>query len=139
MNQAALEQLLAGLTGVTWQSVVMLLVVMLLVFLAIAKRYEPLLLPIGVGAILANIPLGVILANDTGRLCKQVVAVTPDPALFQCHEPGLLSLLYQMGVGNEMFPLLIFIGIGAMTDFGLLMRAMGANAAGQVASCAAGG
>jgi len=66
-----------------------------LIYLAIAKEYEPvLLLPIGVGCLLANLPLSAL----TG-------------------EEGLLTLLYEMGVANELFPLLIFLGVGAMMDF----------------------
>lgn len=84
-----------------------------LVYLAIAKDYEPvLLIPIGFGAILANLPLTGILDPD-----------------------GLLGLLYRAGVETELFPLLIFIGVGAMTDFGPLLenpRMALLGAAGQV-------
>jgi sodium ion-translocating decarboxylase beta subunit len=70
-----------------------------LIYLAIAKDYEPvLLLPIGFGAILANLPL----TGITG-------------------EQGLLGILYRAGIETELFPLLIFIGLGAMTDFGPLL------------------
>jgi oxaloacetate decarboxylase beta subunit len=96
----AINQLLAGLTNVTWQSLVMLAIGGLLIYLAVAREYEPLLLlPIGAGAILANLPLSPMVGDD-----------------------GMLSLLYDIGVGNELFPLLIFIGIGAMTDFGPLLE-----------------
>jgi oxaloacetate decarboxylase beta subunit len=72
----------------------------LLIGLAIVKEYEPvLLLPIGMGAILANLPLSAMVGDD-----------------------GLLTLLKRMGVDNELFPLLIFVGIGAMTDFGPLLE-----------------
>lgn len=105
--------LLQGLTNVTWQSVVMMAVGGLLIYLAIAKEYEPLLLiPIGAGCLLANLPLSPLVG-----------------------EGGLLQVLYDMGVGNEMFPLLIFVGIGAMTDFGPLLenpRMVLLGAAGQV-------
>ena len=71
-----------------------------LLYLAIARDYEPLLLlPIAAGAILANLPLSPMIG-----------------------EGGLLSILYDAGVGNELFPLLIFIGIGALTDFGPLLE-----------------
>jgi oxaloacetate decarboxylase beta subunit len=104
--------LLAGVLHLTPGVVVMLAAGGLLVYLAIAREYEPmLLLPIGSGAILANLPLSPL--------------VSPD---------GMLTLLYEMGVGNEMFPLLIFIGIGAMTDFGPLLenpKLMLLGAAGQ--------
>jgi oxaloacetate decarboxylase beta subunit len=87
---------------ITWQDITMMAVGCALIYLAIAKDYEPvLLLPIGFGAILANIPL-------TG---------ITDPA-----EHGLLAILLDAGIRNELFPLLIFIGIGAMTDFGPLLE-----------------
>ena len=100
MNSETVKYLLQGLTNVTWQSVVMIAIGLLLIWLAIAKDYEPLLLlPIGSGAILANLPLSPLIDKH-----------------------GMLTALYDMGVGNEMFPLLIFIGIGAMTDFGPLLE-----------------
>lgn len=70
----------------------------ILIYLAIAKDYEPaLLLPIGFGAILVNLPLEVIWSSDG--------------------QAGLLQVLYNAGITTELFPCLIFIGIGAMTDF----------------------
>ncbi|MCB0885698.1 MAG: sodium ion-translocating decarboxylase subunit beta, partial [Propionibacteriaceae bacterium] len=96
----SLSSLLQGLAGLTWQGAVMIAVGLLLIWLAIKKEYEPLLLlPIGAGAILANLPLSPMVGED-----------------------GMLTLLYEMGVGNELFPLLIFVGIGAMTDFGPLLE-----------------
>ncbi|MFV0452160.1 MAG: sodium ion-translocating decarboxylase subunit beta [Propioniciclava sp.] len=78
----------------------MVAVGLLLIWLAISKEYEPLLLlPIGAGAILANLPLSPMVG-----------------------EHGALTVLYEMGVANELFPLLIFVGIGAMTDFGPLLE-----------------
>jgi oxaloacetate decarboxylase beta subunit len=94
-----LLRLPTGLLNLTPGNVVMMMVGGILIYLAIAKEYEPtLLLPIGLGAIMANIPA-------TGML----------------EEGGLFAVLYQMGIANELFPLLIFIGIGAMTDFGPLL------------------
>jgi oxaloacetate decarboxylase beta subunit len=90
----------------------MLAVGCILLYLAIAKEYEPmLLLPIGAGAIFANLPLSPMIA-----------------------EGGMLDILRKAGVENELFPLLIFIGIGAMTDFGPLLenpKMMLLGAAGQ--------
>ncbi|MFQ5398051.1 MAG: sodium ion-translocating decarboxylase subunit beta [Anaerolineae bacterium] len=84
----------------TWQTVVMMLAGGLLIYLGIAKEYEPmLLLPIGFGAILTNLPLTGIAGPD-----------------------GLLGILYDAGITTELFPLLIFIGVGAMTDFGPLLE-----------------
>ena len=100
MNAESLSRLLDGITHLTWQSAVMMAVGGVLILLAIVKEYEPLLLlPIGIGAILTNLPLSPLVADD-----------------------GLLKILYDVGVGNEMFPLLIFIGIGALTDFGPLLE-----------------
>lgn len=79
--------------------VIMILIVFILFYLAIAKGFEPLLLiPIAFGGLLANIPL----AHMTGP-------------------HGMLGVIYNMGIANEFFPLLIFMGVGAMTDFGPLL------------------
>lgn len=77
----------------------------LLIYLAIKKDYEPaLLLPIGLGAILTNIPLTSIVENPkTG-------------------EPGIFGVLYDATIANELFPVLIFIAVGAMIDFGPLFQ-----------------
>ena len=88
-------QLLAGVQALEWGQVVMMVVGGVLIYLAIAKEYEPvLLLPIGVGCLLANLPLSALVGEE-----------------------GLLTLLYRVGVSNELFPLLIFLGVGAMMDF----------------------
>jgi len=82
-----------------WKMLVMWLIGAILVYLAIAKEMEPgLLLPMGFGAILANLP-------NSGAI----------------GEDGVLTVLYKIGIGNELFPLLLFIGIGAMIDFGPLL------------------
>jgi len=79
--------------------VIMLLICLLLIFLAIRKGFEPLLLiPIGFGGLLANIPVAGM--ADAG---------------------GILDLLYQTGLPTSVFPLLIFMGVGAMTDFGPML------------------
>jgi len=79
--------------------IIMILLVFILFYLAIAKNFEPLLLiPIAFGGLLANIPL----AGMGG-------------------EHGMLGIIYNMGIANEFFPLLIFMGVGAMTDFGPLL------------------
>ncbi len=97
MNGIDLSNLAAGLMAVTWQSVLMMAVGGLLIYLAIAKEYEPmLLLPIGVGCIIGNLPLSAMI----------------DP-----NENGMLYILKVAGVSNELFPLLIFVGVGVMMDF----------------------
>ncbi len=79
--------------------IIMIIIVFILFYLAIAKNFEPLLLiPIAFGGLLANIPL----AGIGG-------------------EHGMLGIIYNMGIANEFFPLLIFMGVGAMTDFGPLL------------------
>jgi carboxybiotin decarboxylase len=100
MSPETVDQLLAGITNVTWQSLVMFAVAGTLLYLAIVKEYEPLLLvPIAAGCLLANLPESPVIK-----------------------EGGLLRVLYDAGIANELFPLLIFIGIGAMTDFGPLLE-----------------
>ena len=87
--------LFAGIEALEWGSVVMMAIGGVLLFLAIAKEYEPLLLlPIGIGCLLANLPLSALVGEE-----------------------GPLTLLYNAGVANEFFPLLIFLGVGAMMDF----------------------
>ncbi|MDX1266156.1 MAG: sodium ion-translocating decarboxylase subunit beta, partial [Oceanisphaera sp.] len=88
-----------GLANFHWKQLVMLVVGLGLIYLAIARGFEPLLLlPIGFGGVLANIP-------NAGMA---------DPG-------GLLYYIYEVGIGTGVFPLLIFMGVGAMTDFGALI------------------
>ncbi len=83
----------------SWGRLIMILVTFLLFYLAIAKGFEPLLLlPIGFGGLLANIPIAGIGGPD-----------------------GFLGIIYNMGISNGLFPILIFMGVGAMTDFGPLL------------------
>jgi oxaloacetate decarboxylase beta subunit len=95
-----LWSLLSGFGNLQWSNGVMILVGCGLLYLGIKKDMEPLLLvPIGFGAILVNIPLGGLMEKD-----------------------GLFRYFYEAGVLTEIFPCLIFIGIGAMTDFGPLLE-----------------
>jgi sodium ion-translocating decarboxylase beta subunit len=95
-----LSGLAAGVQNLHWSNPVMIAIGCLLLYLGIKKDVEPLLLvPIGFGAILINIPLAGLM-----------------------EEGGFLRTIYDMGITNELFPLLIFIGIGAMTDFGPLLE-----------------
>lgn len=92
--------------NITWQQAVMWAIGGLLIFLAIKKDMEPaLLLPMGFGAILVNLPM-------SGAVTQVIDGVT---------EVGVISELFDMGIANELFPLLLFIGIGAMIDFGPLL------------------
>ena len=99
-----LDELLMGFTGLSIKHVVMWAIGAILIWLAAAKDYEPaLLLPIGFGAILANIPYSSAVSNHPG-------------------EEGFLIVLYKSGIANELFPVLIFVAIGAMCDFAPLIR-----------------
>jgi oxaloacetate decarboxylase beta subunit len=94
-----------------WQELVMVLVGFLIIYLGAAKGFEPLLLvPIGFGVVFANIPFAGM--GDQGVWNR---------ALRIWDHQGFLNIIYNAGVGNEFFPLLIFVGIGAMTDFGPLI------------------
>jgi sodium ion-translocating decarboxylase beta subunit len=90
---------------------VMLLVGLVLIFLAVRRGFEPLLLmPIGMGAILVNIP-------DAGFLAEPVY-----DAMGHLESPGgILYYIYEVGIATGIFPLVIFMGVGAMTDFGPLL------------------
>ena len=100
--------LLNGFMSVTWQQVVMYVVGVLLIYLAIKKNYEPsLLLPMGFGAILVNIPYSGVL-NQTIEGVGEV--------------QGIIEWLYNLGISaSEAMPILLFIGIGAMIDFSPLL------------------
>ena len=97
-----------GLLSVTWQEIVMYVVGILLIYLAIKKEYEPsLLLPMGLGAILVNLP--------GSSAINQVMS-----GVGETH--GIIQWLFEAGIeASEAFPLLLFIGIGAMIDFGPLL------------------
>ena len=100
-----LAAMIGGLSGlivgfqhlaVDWRNLIMLFVGFLLLYLGIKKDCEPLLLlPIGFGCIITNIPFADVMGAE-----------------------GFIRIIYDAGISTELFPLLIFIGIGAMTDFG---------------------
>ncbi|HPN97850.1 MAG TPA: sodium ion-translocating decarboxylase subunit beta [Syntrophorhabdaceae bacterium] len=90
-----LTGLIAGVSALHWSNLVMIAIGAILIYLGVKKDFEPLLLvPIGFGCILVNIPLAGLMEDE-----------------------GFLRTIYNMGIQNELFPLLIFVGIGAMTDF----------------------
>ncbi|MDR1068400.1 MAG: sodium ion-translocating decarboxylase subunit beta [Clostridiales Family XIII bacterium] len=98
-----LTEIGVGVLGLTWKEAIMFAIGGILIFLAIKFEYEPmLLLPIGFGAILVNIPLSSALSIDG--------------------EPGFLQILYNAGIVTELFPVLIFIAVGAMIDFKPLLQ-----------------
>ncbi len=97
MWETVLTSLIAGFSGFTWQAAVLIVVGGGLLYLAVAKNIEPLLLiPIGFGVILGNLPLSGMSASDEG---------------------GIINTLYNAGILTEIFPALIFLGLGAMIDF----------------------
>ncbi|MFA5795075.1 MAG: sodium ion-translocating decarboxylase subunit beta [Candidatus Brocadiia bacterium] len=98
--ESALLSLTAGFQALNIQQAVMIVIGLTLIFLALKYKFEPLLLiPIGFGAVLVNLPMTHLM------------------------EPGgLLRIIYDFGIINELFPCLIFIGVGAMCDFGPLLE-----------------
>ena len=101
--------LTAGISAITWQQLVMYGVGVLLIYLAIKKDFEPaLLMPMGLGAILVNLPA-------TGVLTQQLIP-GGEPTV------GIIQWLFEVGIeASEAMPILLFIGIGAMIDFGPLL------------------
>lgn len=101
MNIAELlPELMKGILHFTWGNAVMITAALVLIYLAVFKEIEPvLLLPIGFGCLLANIPLAGMTASVD----------------------GMMGVLYNAGIATELFPLLIFIGVGAMIDFSPLL------------------
>lgn len=120
-----MEFLIETLSNVTWQHAVMWLIGGVLIFLAIKKEMEPaLLLPIGFGAILVNIPLSNVLTSYECQTCHEVYSSLVKTCekcggtLFAPAETGIIEWLYEIGIeASEALPILLFIGIGAMIDF----------------------
>jgi oxaloacetate decarboxylase beta subunit len=111
---SVLPALTQGFANLTWQSVIMILIGCVLLYMGTAKKIEPvLLIPIGFGIILGNLPLAQLSAGYQG---------------------GVINILYTSGVLTELFPCLLFIGLGAMIDFGPMLANPGVlifGAAGQ--------
>ena len=98
---SALSALTQGFANLTWQSALMIMIGCILLYLGTARKIEPMLLiPIGFGIILGNLPLAGLAYNDQG---------------------GIINILYRSGVLTELFPCLLFIGLGAMIDFGPML------------------
>jgi len=97
----ALNSLGQGFNNLSWQGVIMIIIGCVLLYLGIGRKIEPLLLvPIGAGVILGNLPLAQLSAHDEG---------------------GVINLLYVSGILTQLFPVLLFVGLGAMIDFGPLL------------------
>jgi len=104
--------------GLTWGNILMLLIGGVLIYLAVAKKMEPVLLvPIGIGIILVNIPFSGIMIYAPAE--PGVIPLPASGGLKEIAEGkiGLLNLLYHYGLESEVIPLLIFLGIGALSDF----------------------
>ena len=104
-----MDFLLSGIKAITWQQCIMYAVGVLLIYLAINKGFEPsLLLPMGFGAILVNLPASGVLNQTLEGLSEET--------------PGIIEWLFHTGIeASEAMPILLFIGIGAMIDFGPLL------------------
>ena len=141
-----------GIFSLTFNQSIMIFVGLLLLYLAISKKFEPLLLlPIGFGAILTNIPeIGLALSpiekliylnnsDHIGTILEKFFSLNQDlvialkdvsytdliainnEAQNLGYKPGILYTFYEVSIGSGIAPLLIFMGVGAMTDFGPLL------------------
>ena len=101
-----LSTLFSNVLNLDFKQLIMWVIGGILIFLAIKRKMEPtLLLPIGFGAILVNLPMSGAITQKIGEIVQE----------------GPISILFESGIANELFPLLLFVGIGAMIDFGPLL------------------
>jgi len=101
-----LLSLFSNITNLDYKQVIMWVIGAVLIYLAIKRKMEPtLLLPIGFGTILVNLPMSGAITQMVGDILQE----------------GPISILFESGIANELFPLLLFVGIGAMIDFGPLL------------------
>ena len=136
-----MEDLFVGFTSLNYKTLIMFVIGFVLIYLAIKKNYEPtLLLPIGFGTILVNMPLSAvkyvskvvdpIVTNfikehpDSVEFFEKNLNYVYDSATGQAYrvEPGVLEILLNGGILTELFPVLIFVAIGAMIDFTPLFK-----------------
>jgi sodium ion-translocating decarboxylase beta subunit len=104
-----------GFGALTWGSIVMIVIGCVLLYLGIARKMEPLLLvPIGFGVILVNLPLGGLMETIVGGQVIDSYAIDGEPV-------GIVSRIFRYGLSWEIIPVFIFLGLGAMTDFGPLI------------------
>lgn len=129
MFNSFINAIFGSLLAMTGTEIVKMLVMWciggVLIYLAIKRNMEPsLLLPMGIGAILVNLPFSGAIDQPMDRLEMQaaIAAGELSPAALEQFEAGPLSELFHAGIANELFPLLLFIGIGAMIDFGPLLK-----------------
>ena len=104
--------------SLTWGNIIMFLIAGLLIYLGIARKMEPILLvPIGFGIIMVNLPLGGMMVYSPDGFPAEVGSLSELIRAIGNGEIGLLNVLYTYGIESEVIPLLIFLGVGAMTDF----------------------
>ncbi len=102
----------------TWGNILMLLIGAALIYLGIAKKMEPVLLvPIGFGVFMVNLPLGGLMIYTAEGLPAEVATLNELIGAIGAGEVGLLNVLYTYGIQSEVIPLLLFLGLGALTDF----------------------
>ena len=104
--------------ALTWGNIIMFLIGGLLIYLGIAKKMEPvLLLPIGMGIFMVNLPFAGLMIYTPDGFPAEVSSLSELIRAIGGGEIGLLNVLYTYGIESEVIPLLIFLGVGAMTDF----------------------
>jgi oxaloacetate decarboxylase beta subunit len=134
-----MKELLIGFTSIGYKQIIMFVIGIVLIILAIKKQYEPmLLLPIGFGAILANLPLQSVLFAEKVFDPAVTEFITNNPGMQDFfrdtldyvfvngqafkQDPAFLQVLFNAGIMTELFPLLIFVAVGAMVDFTPLFK-----------------
>lgn len=127
-----IKQMLAesGFAALDWRNAVMILISFVLIYMAIVKQFEPLLLlPIAFGMFLANLPLAGLMNDAMAKadsvytiknLIGDQIVLASDPHNAHWYNSGVLRIIYG-GVKSNLFPCLVFMGVGAMTDFGPLI------------------
>ncbi|MDY6917066.1 MAG: sodium ion-translocating decarboxylase subunit beta [Chloroflexota bacterium] len=108
-----------GFQYLTWGNVVMLVLAGVIIYLGIARKMEPVLLvPIGIGMVMVNLPLIGLMVYDPSGFPAEAGNIAELISDIGAGKIGLLNVLYSYGIKSEVIPLLIFLGVGAMTDFG---------------------
>jgi sodium ion-translocating decarboxylase beta subunit len=104
--------------SLTWGNIIMFLIAGLLIYLGIARKMEPILLvPIGFGILMVNLPIGGMMVYSPEGFPAEVGSLSELIHAIGNGQIGLLNVLYTYGIESEVIPLLIFLGVGAMTDF----------------------
>jgi len=104
--------------AITWGNILMLLIGGGLIYLGIAKKMEPvLLLPIGIGIFMVNLPFAGLMIYNPQGFPAEVSSLSELIAAVGSGQIGILNIIYTYGIASEIIPLLIFLGVGAMTDF----------------------